>query len=54
MPDNLFDKSLPPPPAPVHVDLHKKQAKKLNKALARTGSLDSIPANVRPIVKKSA
>lgn len=49
VPDNLFDKSLPPPPAPkpVHVQAHKKQVNKLAHALARAGSLDSV-ASSRP------
>jgi hypothetical protein len=54
IPDNLFDKSLPPPPAPiipVHHDIHKKQKKKLTSALARTGSLDSITS--KPVVTRT-
>lgn len=48
IPDNLFDKSIPPPPPPrpsqnTH---HQKQQKKLSKALARTGSIDSIGGKV--------
>lgn len=47
VPDNLFDKSLPPPlpPRPA-VSAHEKQKKKLSKALARTGSIDSIGGKV--------
>jgi hypothetical protein len=48
IPDNLFDKSPPPPPAPIHAPIHIKEKKKLKSALARTGSLDSISA--RPVV----
>jgi hypothetical protein len=45
IPDNLFDKSIPvvlPPLPPVHRVVHDKQKSKLKKALARTGSLDSV------------
>jgi hypothetical protein len=42
IPDNLFDKSAPPPLAPLHVPIVSKQKRKLKTALARTGSLDSI------------
>jgi len=46
VPDTLFDKSkpliLPPVVHPIHAPVHKKQTSKLKKALARTGSLDSI------------
>ena len=32
IPDSLFDKSIPvpPPPAPIHAPIHKKEQKKLN------------------------
>lgn len=42
IPDTLFDKSPPPPPAPIHKPIHEKEKKKLKAALARTGSLDSM------------
>lgn len=51
IPDNLFDKSLPPPPPPPRpvVHVHQEQKKKLSKALARTGSIDSMAGKVVPI-----
>ena len=51
IPDSLFDKSLPPPPPPPRpvVHVHQEQKKKLSKALARTGSIDSIGGKVIPI-----
>ena len=51
VPDTLFDKSPPPPPAPIHVPVHDKQNKKLKAALARTGSLDSMNSS-KPKVSK--
>lgn len=57
IPDNLFDKSPPPPPAPIHKPIHEKEKKKLKSALARTGSLDSIggaPKTMPPIKSKPA
>lgn len=54
IPDSLFDKSIPvpPPPAPIHAPIHKKEQKKLKAALARTGSLDSMTSKV-PVRKPS-
>jgi hypothetical protein len=61
IPDNLFDKSkpiiLPPVVHPIHAPVHKKQASKLKKALARTGSLDSMSGIVpkaRSAIDRSA
>lgn len=58
IPDNLFDKSPPPPPAPIHKPIHEKEKKKLKAALARTGSLDSIggskPGPAPTISKRTA
>lgn len=57
IPDNLFDKSPPPPPAPIHKPIHEKEKKKLKSALARTGSLDSIggaPKSLVPIARPKA
>jgi histone H2A len=57
VPDTLYDKSPPPPPAPiiapVHKAIHDKQNKKLKSALARTGSLDSM-ASSKPKASKPA
>lgn len=51
IPDGLFDKSPPPPPVPlVMAPVHHKQKKKLTKALARTGSLDSITHKSKAVV----
>lgn len=44
IPDNLFDKApiFHAPPLPIHAAVHKEQKKNLKKALARTGSLQSM------------
>jgi hypothetical protein len=53
IPDNLFDKSIPPPPVPIiHAPIHSKEKKKLSHALARTGSLDSITHKAKPAAPK--
>lgn len=54
VPDNLFDKSVPPPPAPLPVfaAVHHKEKKKLSNALKRTGSLDSVTHKSTAIVPK--
>lgn len=54
IPDNLFDKSPPPPPAPLMAPVHIKEKKKLARALARTGSLDSIKVAPKPARKDRA
>ncbi len=55
IPDGLFDKSIPPPPVPlIMAPVHHKQKKKLTKALARTGSLDSITHKSKAVVPKRA
>lgn len=48
IPDSLFDKSIPPPPAPIHVPIHNREKKKLKAALARTKSLDSMSGDPVP------
>ena len=48
VPDGLFDKSIPPPPAPIHKPIHEREKKKLKAALARTGSLDSMHSGGPP------
>ena len=57
VPDTLFDKSPPPPPAPIHLPIMNREKKKLKTALARTGSLDSMsgiaPAPFKKSVPKS-
>lgn len=56
IPDSLFDKSkpliLPPIVHPIHAPVHAKQTSKLKKALARTGSLDSISIHPRSLLDR--
>ena len=49
VPDNLFDKSPPPPPAPIHLPIINREKKKLKAALARTKSLDSMDGASAPV-----